>query len=53
MPGDIRDGMTADEVWAVVNDILDSVALAADDTDATAQSVYDVVSDYVTNHYGD
>ena len=44
---DITDNMSADQVWAIIEDILDSVKLAVPD------HVYKTVADYVTNHYGE
>jgi hypothetical protein len=50
MTTNIHDGMSADDVWNVINDILDSVRLA----DPTGNDeVFGTVSDYVTNTYGD
>lgn len=46
----IRDGMSADDVWTVINDILDTLR-KADRTGNAA--VFAEVEDYVTNVYGD
>ena len=46
----IRDGMTADAVWDVINDILDTVRMA----DRTGNGeTFAEVEDYVTNVYGE
>jgi hypothetical protein len=44
---EIRDGMTAADVWEVIEDILDSVEIIAD------RDAYLTVRDYVSNTYGD
>jgi hypothetical protein len=46
----IHDGMSADEVWAVIDDILESIRLA--DPSGNDQ-VFATVNDYVGNRYGD
>jgi len=43
----IKDGMTAEGVWVVINDILDSVFHAAD------AKAFNEVRDYVGNVYGE
>lgn len=45
---EIKDGMTAEQVWAVIEDILDSVKQADED-----EKVYETVASYVTNQYGE
>lgn len=44
---DISDGMSADSVWRIIDDVLDSVKLAG------GGSVHSEVADYVANYYGE
>lgn len=45
----ITDDLSADDVWDIITDILQSVLLA----DGETHEVYDVVNDYVGNRYGE
>ena len=52
-----NDIYSADQVWQVIDDILDSIKLAEaglddDDPMSTFSTVLDTVTDYVTNQYG-
>ncbi len=44
---EIKDGMSASDVWLRIGDVLDSVELASN------EDVRNEVRDYVINHYGD
>ena len=45
LPIEIRDGMSATEVWWILADVINSVELAA------GEDVRNEVRDYITNHY--